>query len=157
LRANDAIAGVVIILLSAAMIVLTVPFPDLPGQKYGPAFFPRILGAGLIVCGGLLIRRGIMARRAGAPWVEVAPWVREPWRLGAFLLTLSLLLLYIVAADTIGFIPMALAFLLALFFWLGVKPVNALLAAAISTIAIYWFFATLLRVPLPRGLLDSIL
>jgi putative tricarboxylic transport membrane protein len=139
------------------MIALTLPFPDLAGQKYGPAFFPRILAAGLIVCGGLLIRQGIMARRGGAPWIEVAPWVREPWRLGAFLLTLGLLLLYIVAADLVGFIPMAFAFLLALFFWLGVKPLTAVFSAAVSTIAIYSFFATLLRVPLPRGILNSIL
>lgn len=157
MRANDVISGLVIILLSLAMIALTVSFPDFPGQKYGPAFFPRILGAGLIICGGLLVRQGIATHRPGAPWVEIAPWVREPWRLGAFLLTLGLLLLYIVAADAIGFIPMALAFLLALFFWLGVKPVTAVLAAVVSTIAIYWFFATLLRVPLPRGILDPFL
>lgn len=157
MRANDVIVGLVIILLSAAMIALTVPFPDFPGQKYGPAFFPRILCTGLILCGALLVRQGMMARSAGAPWIEIAPWVREPWRLGAFLLTLGLLLLYIIAADTIGFIPIALAFLLALFFWLGVKPVAAVLSALIATIAIYWFFAVMLRVPLPRGILNSIL
>jgi hypothetical protein len=27
----------------------------------------------------------------------------------------------------------------------------------VATFVIHWFFATLLRVPLPRGLLDSIL
>src|SRR3954466_9953737 len=98
LLVNDVIVGLVVILLSAAMIVLTIPFPDFPGQKYGPAFFPRILGTGLIVCGALLVYQGLLARRAGgAPWVEAAPWVREPWRLGSFVLTLALLFIYVFA------------------------------------------------------------
>ena len=158
MRANDAISGLVLILLAAAMIALTASFPEFPGQKYGPSLFPRIMGAGLIVCGALLIRKGIAAQRAGgAPWVEIAPWVHEPWRLGSFLLMLGLLLLYIVAAETVGFIPMSLLFLGALFFWLGVRPLTATVTAIVTTLTIHWFFSSLLRVPLPRGWLNSIL
>ena len=114
MRANDAIAGLVLIVLSAVMIALTASFPEFPGQKYGPSLFPRILGAGLIVCGGILMLNGLASRRAGAPWVEIAPWAREPRRLATFLLVIALLLLYIFAAETIGFIPLALLFLGAL-------------------------------------------
>ena len=157
MRANDAIAGLVLIVLSLAMIALTLGFPDFPGQKYGPALFPRILGVGLIVCGVLLVRNGLAARHAGAAWVEVAPWVYEPWRLGSFLLVLAMLLLYIVASETIGFIPIALVFLGGLFLWLGVRPVTAVVTALAATIAIHWFFGSMLRVPLPRGLLTNLL
>ena len=158
MRANDAISGLVLILLAAAMIALTASFPEFPGQKYGPSLFPRIMGAGLIVCGALLMRKGIAAHRsAGAPWVEIAPWMHEPWRLGSFLLMLGLLLLYIVAAETVGFIPMSLLFLGVLFFWLGVKPLTAIATAVVTTLIIHWFFSSLLRVPLPRGWLNSIL
>ena len=132
-------------------------FPDFPGQKYGPALFPRILGAGLILCGAALVRNGLAARRAGAPWLELAPWTREPWRVASLLLTLALLLVYILASETIGFIPIALVFLLALFVWLGVRPIPAVLTAVVTTIAIHWFFSTMLRVPLPRGWLNAIL
>ncbi|MEY9183425.1 putative tricarboxylic transport membrane protein [Bradyrhizobium sp. USDA 326] len=157
MRANDAIAGLVLIVLSIVMIALTASFPDFPGQKYGPSLFPRMLGAGLIVCGGILIWNGLTARRRGAPWVEFAPWVREPRRLATFLLVLILLLLYIFAAETVGFIPLALLFLGTLFLWLGVRPWIAVVTALVGTFTIYWFFATLLRVPLPRGWLNSIL
>ncbi len=58
--------------------------------------------------------------------MEIAPWVHEPWRLGSFLLMLGLLLLYILASETVGFIPIALVFLGALFLWLGVRPVMAI-------------------------------
>lgn len=157
MRANDAIAGLVLIILSALMIALTASFPDFPGQKYGPSLFPRILGAGLIVCGGILMWNGWAARRAGAPWIEIAPWAKEPRRLATFFLVIALLLLYIFAAETIGFIPLALLFLATLFLWLGVRPWIAGVTALAGTFTIYWFFATLLRVPLPRGWLNSIL
>lgn len=157
MRANDAIAGLVLIVLSAVMISLTASFPEFPGQKYGPSLFPRILGAGLIVCGAILMWNGLASRRTGAAWVEIAPWAREPRRLATFVLVIALLLLYIFAAETVGFIPFALMFLGVLFVWLGVRPWIAAATALVSTLIIYWFFATLLRVPLPRGWMNSIL
>jgi putative tricarboxylic transport membrane protein len=157
LRANDAISGFVLIVLAAAMLALTLSFPEFRGQNYGPALFPRILGVGLIVCGALLMRRGFAARRAGARWVELAPWTHDPWRVSSFLLVIAMLLLYVLAADTVGFIPIALIFLGGLFLWLGVRPLPAIVTAIAATIAIHWFFGSLLRVPLPRGWLTTIL
>jgi putative tricarboxylic transport membrane protein len=157
LRANNILSGLALIVFSLAMMMLTLTFPDFPGQKYGPSLFPRILGAGLVLCGVAIMRNGFAARRAGAPWVELAPWTHDPWRVTSFLLLLALLLVYILASETIGFIPIALVFLLALFVWLGVRPAPAVLTAVVTTIAIHWFFSTMLRVPLPRGLLNAIL
>jgi putative tricarboxylic transport membrane protein len=156
-RANDALSGFVIIVLSLAMIAFTFTFPAFPGQKYGPALFPRILGTGLIVCGFVLIWSGWAARKEGAKWIDLAPWARDPWRLSSFFLVILLLGLYILLAETVGFIPIAFLFLLALFFWLGVRPISGLIIAAVATIAIHWFFSSLLRVPLPRGWLTTIL
>ncbi|MBS0248106.1 MAG: tripartite tricarboxylate transporter TctB family protein [Proteobacteria bacterium] len=157
MRANDAINGLILILLSVAMIALTTTFPAFVGQDYGPALFPRVLGAILIICGGLLIWRGVALRRAGGALVTMAPWTREPWRVGSFFLMLALLLAYIVFSETVGFIPMAFLTLGLLFLWFGVRPLTALVTTVVATLAIYWFFASLLRVPLPRGLLDSVL
>jgi putative tricarboxylic transport membrane protein len=157
LRANDILSGLALIVFALAMMALTLTFPEFPGQKYGPSLFPRILGVGLILCGAVLIWNGLAARRAGAPWLELAPWTRDPWRVTSFFLTLALLLVYILASETVGFIPFALVFLLALFFWLGARPVPAVVTAIATTIAIHWFFSTMLRVPLPRGWLNAIL
>jgi putative tricarboxylic transport membrane protein len=157
LRANDILSGLALIVFSLAMITLTLTFPEFPGQKFGPALFPCILGVGLTLCGAALVRNGLAARRAGAPWLELAPWTRDPWRVTSFLLTLGLLIVYILASESVGFIPIALVFLLALFVWLGVRPVPAVLTAIVTTIAIHWFFSTMLRVPLPRGWMNAIL
>jgi putative tricarboxylic transport membrane protein len=156
-RANDALSGLVIILLSLAMIALTLSFPAFPGQKFGPALFPRILGTGLIICGVLMIWNGITSRRPGSGWIEIAPWVRDPWRLTSFILVLAMLLLYILLSETVGFIPIAFLFLLTLFVWLGVRVISSVIIAVIATLAIHWFFSTMLRVPLPRGWLNTIL
>ena len=157
MRANDTISGLVLIAFASTMILLTLNFPGYQGQSYGPALLPRVLGAGLIVCGALMIRNGILARRSGEPWITVAPWMRNPYRLTSFILVLLMLLLYIVASDTVGFIPTAIVFLAALSLWLGARPVAALAMAIVTTLVIYWFFGTLLRVPLPRGWLTTIL
>lgn len=157
MRANDILSGLALIVFSLAMITLTLTFPDFPGQRFGPSLFPRILGVGLILCGAALVRNGLAARLAGAPWLELAPWTSDPWRATSFFGTLALLLVYILASESIGFIPIALVFLFALFVWLGVRLVPAVLTAVVTTIAIHWFFSTMLRVPLPRGLLNAIL
>lgn len=157
MRANDAINGFILIVLSVAMIAYTATFPAFPGQAYGPALFPRVLGTLVIICGGLLMWRGIAARRAGAPLVEMGAWTRQGWRVGSFFLMLVLLLAYILFSETVGFIPMAFVTLGALFLWLGVRPITALITTVVATMMIYWFFASLLRVPLPRGWLDPIL
>jgi putative tricarboxylic transport membrane protein len=156
-RANDVISGLVLIVLSLAMIALTANFPEFHGQKYGPALFPRILGVSVIICGVFIVLNGMRARRAGAPWVEIAPWVYEPWRVGSFLLTLGMLLLYILVSETVGFILISLVFLGSLLLWLGVRPIMAVVTAIVATIAIQYFFGTLLRVPLPRGWLTTIM
>lgn len=157
MRANDILSGLALIVFSLAMMTLTLTFPEFPGQKFGPSLFPCILGVGLTLCGAALVRNGLAARRAGAPLLELAPWTRDPWRVTSFLVTLALLLVYILASESVGFVPIALVFLLALFVWLGVRLVPAVLTAVVTTITIHWFFSTMLRVPLPRGWMNAIL
>jgi len=157
MRLNDAILGGALIALAAWMIWLTTFFPPFPGQEYGPDLFPRILGAGIILCGAVLVARGLAARRAGEAWVTFAEWVRQPRRLWSFLVMLGAMVLYLVAAEPVGFIPVAFAILLGLFSWFGVRLRLGLPVAAGMTLAVHWFFASLMRVPLPRGVLTDLL
>src|SRR5690606_34503394 len=149
--------GLVLIAVSTFMIYLTLDFPGFPGQKYGPALFPRLLGVGLIICGLLLVVRGISARRAGEAWVALADWTREPWRVTCFLLVPLLLVCYIAVLDQFGFIPVAFALIFRLCLWFRARIVVVLSFASIASWLIYWFSASIMRVPLPRGLLTDIL
>jgi putative tricarboxylic transport membrane protein len=154
LRTNDAVSGLVLIALASIMIFLTHTFPPFPGQNYGPSLFPRLLGTGIIICGLLLIVQGLGARRAGEPWIVWSTWTREPWRLVSFVLTIGVIVFYILASETVGFLPVACATLLALFLWFRVSPARAVLVAVAGTLVINYFFVHLMRVPLPRGFLN---
>lgn len=156
MRTSNTFAGLFLILIAGAMIYLTLSFPPFPGQQYGPSLFPRILGSGLILCGLLLILRDITSG-ARAPSLLRDGWTTQPWRLVSFLLIPATIVVYILVSEWIGFIPTAIALLLTLFLWFRVKPLNAVVIAVVATLTVHWFFATMLRVPLPRGLLTNYL
>jgi putative tricarboxylic transport membrane protein len=156
-RANDAIAGFFLILLAGTMIALTASFPAFPGQKYGPSLFPRVLGTAMILCGALLAWRGLAARRGGQSFVELEAWTRQPRGAVSFALILGSIVLYIVASEAVGFIPIAVLILGSLFLWFGVRWFVALPLALAATWIMHWFFASTMRVPLPRGWLNAVL
>jgi putative tricarboxylic transport membrane protein len=157
MRANDALVGFVLIAAAAAMVAYTATFPAFPGQRYGPSLFPRLLGAGMILCGAALVVRGLAARRMGEAWVSAAPWVREPGKPTTFALVLGCLLAYILVSERLGFIPTAAAILGLLFWRFRVRPLLVLPLAIVASLVVHWFFGSLMRVPLPRGILDSVL
>jgi putative tricarboxylic transport membrane protein len=61
--------------------------------------------------------------------------------------------LYILAAETLGFVVTSAAILLVLFCRLRVKSTIAIPATALLATLVYQLFAVGLRVPLPMGLL----
>lgn len=158
MRLNDAVMGAVFILLAGAMIALTFSFPPFPGQKYGPSLFPRIIAGGIILFSALLAMRGMKERRErGGAWLAFDDWTRQPRRLASFALMLAVMAFYIIASEPLGFIVTAFLIQLVLFLWFGVKPVTSVVVAVLTTIMVQYFFGTLMRVPLPRGVLDSLL
>jgi len=155
MRFNDAVVGTAFLLIAGAMIAMTFTFPPFPGQKYGPSLFPRIIGGGIILFALLLMLREW--RAGGRPLLVLDGWARSPRRLASFALMLAAMLFYLVASEPLGFIPTAFLIQLVLFLWFGVRPVIALIVAVVMTIAVQYFFGNLMRVPLPRGILDSVL
>jgi len=70
----------------------------------------------------------------------------------SFLLVPGSILFYIFVADWLGFVPTAFIILSGLMLWFGVKVWRALLIAVLMTGLIHWFFGSMMRVPLARGL-----
>ena len=68
MKFNDAVSGLFLALLAAAVIAYSATLPSMPGQFVGPGLFPTLIGAGMLVGAMLLIVRGL---RAGRPWAEV--------------------------------------------------------------------------------------
>ncbi len=154
MRFNDAVFGVALITFAVAVWAHSGTFPEMPGQAYGPALFPRVIAAGLFACGLILIVTGVRRRRLDA-LVSLGPWSREPS--GVFRLSLIPLSLvgYIFLSEPLGFIPVALVLLTVLLLANGVGALRALVLAAVTTLVVHTAFYGLLRVPLPWGLLQD--
>ena len=152
MKLNDAIFGVLLMLLGGAVLVHVQGFPRIPGQQVGPALFPGVIAAGLCLAGVLLVVRGWAARQA-APWVKAGEWVRRPRHVLGFVLVPVAVVFYILVAERLGFIPTATVLLTALFCVLRVLPGRAVLVAVVASLVIHFAFYKLLRVPLPWGVL----
>ncbi len=159
MKLNDAVWGVLLALLSAALLVHVQSFPNIPGQNVGPALFPGAVAAAMGVCALLLIARGLAARRngaAGAGWFEAPDWLRSPRHVLAFGVLVASSLFYLLAVQRLGFVLTAFVCLTALMWVLRVRLVLALPVALVITLVIHYAFYKLLRVPLPWGVLQGI-
>ena len=151
MKISDAVVGVLLLILAAAIGYYVSGFPAMSGQNYGAALFPGMIAAGLAGCGALLALRGA---RTKAPAFEFAAWTRSATLVANFALFCGVLVLYIFAVDTLGFLITGSLLLIALFLKLGVRQLPAVIVAVASAICIHLLFYKLLRVPLPWGLLE---
>ncbi|MBM3547662.1 MAG: tripartite tricarboxylate transporter TctB family protein [Alphaproteobacteria bacterium] len=153
MKFNDAIVGLVVALLGAAVIAQAGYFPKARHIPYGPGFLPTILGVGLAICGVLLIVRGISERRT-QPLLKLGEWSRSPRHVFGFALVLVCLAFYALFADDIGHFACSVLILLVLIGHLTGRWLRALWISILASIAIQFFFVDLLLVPLPWGVLE---
>jgi putative tricarboxylic transport membrane protein len=156
-RVNDAVTGAALVLFAAAMIWYTRTFPEMPGQHYGPALFPVLIGIGFLLTGAVLIARGA-ARLRTEPLFSGGAWLRSGAHVINFVAIVGGLLLYVLLSDRLGFI---LTSLLLLSGWLLLfrhgRPISSLAIALGVTLAVDYLFSKLLLVPLPAGVLQPLL
>ncbi|MFN3526029.1 MAG: tripartite tricarboxylate transporter TctB family protein [Paracoccus sp. (in: a-proteobacteria)] len=161
MKITDAVSGVLLMGLGLFMLWQASQFPSFGGQPYGAALLPRLLAGGFVLGGGLLILRDLLARRhaaaAAGPWVALEPELRQGTGMAALLVVLGNVLAQIWLAPRLGYLPVSVLGLAALFAVLRLRPLSALLLAVGASAACWWLFAVLLRVPLPRGLMDGVL
>ena len=153
MKLNDAVFGAVLLVLGVAVLLATRTYPHMPGQNVGPALFPGLIAAGLIVCALLLIVSGVR-RHAQAPWFELMPWVGSRPHVVAFLTVVGAVVFYIALVDRIGFLIIAPLALFAMFAAFRVRWPTGAVVAVVSSLLIWYAFYKLLRVPLPWGVLE---
>jgi putative tricarboxylic transport membrane protein len=152
MRINDAILGAVLLAFSLVVGLYARTFPAIPGQEYGASVFPTWISIALGLCSIVLIVGG-MRQWAETGAVSLEPWARSGHHLRALAITIALVVFYILASTPLGFIPTAFIALAILFAVLGVKPLLVPILAAGVTMAVHYGFYSLLRVPLPWGVL----
>jgi len=138
-----AVAALPMGIVGLAALLLARDFPPIPGQVYGPALFPTLLGAGLMLCAVLV---------ALQPPGPSGPPATARGRIAALGVTLAPVIV-ILAWEPLGWPLIAFGLGAALLMLVGTRPHVAVLAGA-GVAALTWvIFAMVLRVPLPRGLL----
>jgi putative tricarboxylic transport membrane protein len=152
LKLNDAIFGLVLLALGAAVLVAVQGYPKIPGQHVGPALFPGLIAVGLCIAGAILVFTGIRDR-AAQHWLAWDDWVRSPRHIVALAVLLGSIVFYIAASTWLGFLPTAFIIMTAFMLSLRVPPGRAVVVAIVATLVIHFAFYKLLRVPLPWGLL----
>jgi putative tricarboxylic transport membrane protein len=157
MKLNDAIWGALLLLLAAALLVHIQSFPTIPGQNYGPALMPGVIGVGLAITGTILVFSGIALRRDGGEmhWIKLADWTRMPRKILALILTIGVNVGYILLDTTLGFIVAGTIYLSVLFAIFGMRPRNVLPLAIVVTLLIHYVFYKMLHVPLPWGILQG--
>ena len=143
---TDAWTGAALVALGLAVVWRAQGFPRLGGMDYGPDLFPTIAAGGLIVCGGLIAAEGALA--PPAPRAETAPG-----KAAAVLATVAAAAL---ALPWLGFHLTFAAVALVSARIFGGGAATCLAMAAVAPLALHVVFYSLLRVPLPWGLLTPV-
>lgn len=171
---GDLAGGLLSVAFGSAVLVHVRTFPQLPGGQPGPALFPGIIGALMIVFGLVLSVRSFgpgknAAAEPSVPATDPAPAATagdggedtdqaaapkaRTNRAGLVnaAAIVGAVIAYILVADVIGFVP-TMVVLLGLLMWrLGTRPLTAIGAAVITTAFITVVFRLVLLVPLPQG------
>lgn len=155
MKANDAVTGGIFLVIAIFTFIYAGTFTSLPGVKYGPDLFPRLVSI-IMGFGGVVLIWGSLRRPGPLSLFTLADWARRPRNhaiLGAVIASIAF---YILASERLGFLLTAflmLAGLLAVTRGLSRLASSAIIAATV-TVAIYLIFARMLRVPLPMGVIE---
>lgn len=158
---SDRTTGLALVGLGALAMYGGSRLPPMPGQDIGPSVFPMLVGGGLALCGAL-IALGIghsyeaeaEAELASLQGTEPQAEAERPRFFGLrALIPVGLLLFYVVASETLGFVPIAILMIVTMALSLGANWKHGLALALVMAPVIHLLFSKLLRVPLPIGIL----
>lgn len=153
MQLSDRITGGVLVALGGAAAWYGSRLPAVPGQDVGPAAFPMVIGFGLIGCGAL-IALGI-GHSFEVPDSDEPPPGSRLMRGFRVMVPPLLLLFYMLAVETLGFLPTAAILVLCGALTLGARLSLAVPMAVVAPLLVHLAFYKLLRVPLPDGLIPA--
>ncbi|WP_340107374.1 tripartite tricarboxylate transporter TctB family protein [Pikeienuella sp. HZG-20] len=148
---NDRIIGLLTVLAGVLIFTGTLGLREVPGQALGSAFFPRIIAGVFVLTGAALI-----ATAAPAPYLRLPKWMRGGGGVAAAGVVAAVIC-WIAAVEALGFLLATWILISSLAVLLGGRIWIALIVAAGATALFHMIFVELLRVPLPRGVIEALL
>ena len=145
MKYGDVWAGVLVAALGAVAASVAWPLDFWSDFGPGPSFLPVSLGFGLVVLGIAVAVAGLLGH-------EDTPVshgnLRKPMQVA------GVMLVYLALLDIVGFTLATTLFFFVLIYWVESRRLwQSLVLAVVASAAVYFVFVSLLKVPLPVGLL----
>lgn len=154
MRFSETMLGAVLLILGIAVATYARTLPAVPGQQYGAAAFPTLIGIGFVCCALVLFVQGYRSRPT--PLISLTEWTRQPGAFVAVTITILCIIAYVLLARRVGFVPVSICILLVLFRMLSVSWGKAIFFAIVATLVTDYVFRSLLLVPLPFGMMPRL-
>lgn len=156
MKFDDTLIGVVLGIFSVIVFAIALTFPVIPGQNFGASLFPVLISCGLFICAVMLVVQGMRNRAVSRVPLVSASWLRNRRAVLRFLLIPASLVFYFELGSTLGFLLCAFIILCVLFRAFGVTWLRTFVVALVSVMIIHFMFYSVLKVPLPWGLLEPL-
>ena len=179
MKITDKLFGIVLTLCGISVFIYSRSIPPLQGQDVGAGLFLLIISTIFFVCGLILACRGhqqqhqhqasVQADAQSNGTVRSQSQHLTPLRsiqtpvefrnkrvLLGFVLVPLCLLFYVNFSAVLGFLPAAFLILMALFLVFKVRPWLAVLVAIAATLLVHSVFYSIMSVPLPWGILETV-
>jgi len=148
------ISGMIGIVIGAYVLITCRSYPEDFVMKIGPAFFPEMLAAGLILFSAVLVLQAMLGKSIG----DVQHLSIRDKGAQRILLALAGMIVYCAVLKPVGFIIATIPWIMFYMYLLGNrKKLQYLWVPIAITLAVYLVFEKVLVLSLPGGLLRSVL
>ncbi len=151
-RTADTISGLFLIAVALVAGVAAQLLPTTIAKEFaGPSFMPTLVSVALGICGA-----GIVFKARAIPETQRMPGWSKTDRAGAVRIAVvaSAVAAYNLLLEPLGYLIVAVIFLVFLLWYLKVSWLLNLIISIIATISTYALFVIWLKVVLPMGLLE---
>lgn len=152
MKISDRLFGLLFVALGVAVALYGLGLPVMGGQAYGAGLFPAAVGSCLAI-GGAALSIGGWQRRSTEAVISRADWGRSRPHVINLLLVVGSILAFALLIRQVGFAVLAFATTAVLLVRFGEPIWRALIVALVAATAFQLLFVSLMRVPLPPGIL----
>ena len=160
-RSIDLMAGLLFIAIAAIILWFAIPYGVKEPKKIkyaalSPSYYPRIVGYILLLFGAFITGSQLLKNRSSKEDSE-----GEAWRQNRHLVLVGValtLFVYYLCLEPLGFVLASAVALLVLLLLAGEKkPLALILIPLILPLSLHLFFTHVANIPIPAGILQSIL
>lgn len=154
MRFSDKFSGGIFAAIGATLLIAGWRIPTPPMQAVGPGLYPGTIGALMLLFGLIIALRDV---RSSGAWIALDDWMRDRPRIMAALALPVAIVAYVLVSELLGFIAGGMTAILIVGIAWRDRLIPAIVLAAVTSLVLFYFFGSGLRVPLPQGAVEGLL